>query len=191
MITEETRLKMRQAKLGKKLPESQKQKISRALNGVKKSPEHIAKLSGKNSYAWAGDNVGYVGVHLWLRKTYGRASKCEHCAVLGKKYQWANISGNYLRSRDDFLELCVSCHKNYDMSAEQKYIFSQLSRGNTNQRKAVIRIEENGQTVEYVSAFHAAQDVGVVPSAINNCLKGLSKKSAGYKWKYKEITNAC
>ena len=28
--------------------------------------------------------------------------------------QWANISGNYIRERGDWLGLCVKCHRKYD-----------------------------------------------------------------------------
>jgi hypothetical protein len=32
-------------------------------------------------------------------------------------YHWANISGTYERLREDWLRLCVPCHKKYDIKA--------------------------------------------------------------------------
>lgn len=63
-------------------------KIRRAPNkrphpskGVPLSSERVALIKattpkGKNHPMWAGDNVGYSGVHIWLTKNYGKASKC-------------------------------------------------------------------------------------------------------------------
>lgn len=78
--------------------------------------------TGKNHHNWKGDDVGYVGVHHWLRSKYGYANKCETCGKLGEKVngiwniQWANKTGKYLRKRNDFQGLCVSCHKKYDLN---------------------------------------------------------------------------
>lgn len=64
---------------------------------------------------WIGDNVGYCGVHSWIRKKYGSPKKCEHCGTTkSKRFEWANISGKYKRDRKDFLRLCKKCHHKYD-----------------------------------------------------------------------------
>lgn len=65
---------------------------------------------------WKGDKVSYRGLHQWITNHYGKASKCEaiSCNGKSKKYEWANISGNYKRERNDFMELCKSCHRLYD-----------------------------------------------------------------------------
>lgn len=75
----------------------------------------------KKNGRWKGDDVGYVGVHLWIDKHYKKLSKCEHCgktpkrAIDGRnKIHWANKSGKYLRRRSDWLCLCINCHWRYD-----------------------------------------------------------------------------
>lgn len=88
--TIESKLKMRDSKLGKYVEE--------------KSPH------------WKGDAVGYEGIHTWIHK-FGSPMKCGHCRKICKNnYQihWANISGKYKRKRDDWFRLCVSCHSIYD-----------------------------------------------------------------------------
>lgn len=84
------------------------------------TPEVRKKMSiaheGTKSYLWRGDDVGYHGVHKWLKKEYGKASCCEHCDCSNGKYQWANKTGLYLRSKDDWLQLCLKCHHSYDRS---------------------------------------------------------------------------
>ena len=64
---------------------------------------------------WKGDKVGYQGVHGWIRKIAGKPSLCENCGTTtAKKFEWANISSEYKRKRDDWKRLCVSCHQAMD-----------------------------------------------------------------------------
>lgn len=91
---------------GKKTTDEQKKKLSLA---------HIGKLVGEKNPQWKGDDVGYFGLHNWVKRHLGKAKKCEHCGVINaKKYEWANKSRLYLRLLDDWISLCVSCHKKYD-----------------------------------------------------------------------------
>ncbi len=90
--------------LGKKLSVESKNKISEAL-------------AGEKCYKWKGDDVGYVGLHAWVRKHLGKPTKCEHCGqdgLTGMKIHWANKSHMYLRNVKDWLRLCVRCHSEYD-----------------------------------------------------------------------------
>jgi hypothetical protein len=49
-----------------------------------------------------------------LRK--GKPSKCEHCEREDKKkYEWANIDHKYARKIEDYIRLCTSCHRLYDI----------------------------------------------------------------------------
>ena len=76
--------------------------------------KNIARKEEK-SPRWKGDSVGYTGVHLWMCRNYGKPSKCETCATESAKiFDWANISGNYLRKREDWKRLCRSCHMKED-----------------------------------------------------------------------------
>lgn len=64
---------------------------------------------------WKGNDVGYHGLHKWIQRHKGKADKCEKCGILNaKKYEWANISGEYKRDVDDFMSMCVSCHILFD-----------------------------------------------------------------------------
>lgn len=71
----------------------------------------------ENSAAWKGDGVGYVGLHMWVYRNLGKPDTCEHCntnGLSGSKIHWANKSQEYKRELDDWIRLCVSCHKTYD-----------------------------------------------------------------------------
>jgi len=75
---------------------------------------------GANCSWWHGDMISYNGLHRWIRNNFGRPKKCEDCNVLGTlgkrnwSIDWANISGNYSRERNDWKGLCRKCHIKHD-----------------------------------------------------------------------------
>ena len=82
----------------------------------KKLPSFVGK-SGKDSPTWKGNGVGYSGLHEWVRKELSKPDTCEFCGtngLSGRKIHWANKSGKYKRSLEDWLRLCVLCHGTYD-----------------------------------------------------------------------------
>ena len=72
------------------------------------------RMFGEKNPQWKGDEVKYMGLHGWIYRKLGKASKCIICNKNKKKYYWANVSGKYLRNTNDFMELCASCHVRYD-----------------------------------------------------------------------------
>ena len=88
---------------GRKLSSSHKESIAESMKG-----KHLNELNP----SWKGDNVGYVGLHSWIRRHYGTREQCDKCGTTKKRmYHWANISGSYKRDRDDWIRVCVPCHK--------------------------------------------------------------------------------
>ena len=66
---------------------------------------------------WKGNKVGYDALHDWVYKKLGAPMICEKCGKVCKtnhEIHWANRSRKYKRIKDDWLRLCVPCHKNYD-----------------------------------------------------------------------------
>ena len=105
--------------LGRNLSEITKRKISLAKKGI--VPINILRgdFLGDKNHNWKGDKVGYRCLHLWVQRKLGKASQCEHCGkqkTTPKSINWANISRKYLRNLNDWIQLCVSCHKKYDIS---------------------------------------------------------------------------
>ena len=57
----------------------------------------------------------YVAIHHWVSKEWGKPDYCEHCdKPTSKRFEWANLSGKYLKDRSDWARLCASCHRKYD-----------------------------------------------------------------------------
>lgn len=65
---------------------------------------------------------GYQAIHKWLTAHYGKANKCENedCKGVSLKFHWAKKQGcKYDYKRENFLMLCISCHRKYDITKEQ------------------------------------------------------------------------
>lgn len=103
---------MRTVNIGRRHTKETKMKLSMLMKGKNKGP-----LSSD----WVGDKVGYMGMHNWLRNTYGYPKKCALCNRKGKKNnnRW-NIDYAkrkdvpYKRDVNNFIGLCRSCHVKYD-----------------------------------------------------------------------------
>lgn len=68
----------------------------------------------ENHPQWKGDNASYRTIHQWLQRHYIKTGICSICNK-SKKTDWANVSGNYNREdRNDWIELCRSCHRIHD-----------------------------------------------------------------------------
>ena len=81
--------------------------------------EKTKERKGDKSPTWRGDKVGYGGIHIWVKKFLGSPTKCEHCNKDGlTRFQihWVNKSHEYKRDLTDWLRLCASCHKIYDLN---------------------------------------------------------------------------
>lgn len=77
---------------------------------IKKRIALIGRFTKEKNTHWKGSNVGYTAIHKWIRENYGSASKCVN-GHIGKRYYWANISGEYKRDVDDYHQLCGRCNR--------------------------------------------------------------------------------
>lgn len=132
-------------------------------------------------------NPEYYRIHALLYHRLGPAPLCVFCGITkGKKrFEWANVSGEYTLNIEDYLPLCCSCHRKFDYTEEQRQKMSTRAKTMTHRRKAVKQLDKDGNLVKtHLSSHHAAQELGILKTSICNNLKGLSKTSGGYKWEY-------
>lgn len=120
---------------GKKTPQEVKLKISQSLKGntimadavnrgYKTSQETRKKISknriyktGKAHPKYKGLNGNYGTLHRWIKKEFINLeiNYCENCETkVAKKFDCANISGDYLTTMDDWVYLCRQCHILFD-----------------------------------------------------------------------------
>ena len=97
--------------------------------GYKQSLEHIRKRTivrktngrfirfGKENHQWKETGMSNTALHNWVRRYLGRPDICKHCGrsnLSGHAINWANKSHEYKRDLEDWLRLCVKCHRAYD-----------------------------------------------------------------------------
>ena len=74
---------------------------------------YLSNIENERNPNWKGDNVGYRSLHYWVYKHKGDPNTCAFCGT-DLKLNWANRSGEYKRDINDWISLCVSCHRKYD-----------------------------------------------------------------------------
>lgn len=61
-----------------------------------------------------GTSYGYRAAHKWVERRLGKPEGCSHCGTKEpRKYQWANLSGEYKKDLSDWIRLCIPCHTKY------------------------------------------------------------------------------
>lgn len=78
--------------------------------------EYLVGRFGKDARRWKGENASYEAKHIWIVKHYGNANHCENNSLhKSKRFEWANISGEYKREISDYKQLCTRCHRKMDL----------------------------------------------------------------------------
>ena len=70
-----------------------------------------------------GEKAGYFAKHRYLYYHYGQPSICENlsCEKRSKVFEWCLKGGrSYSHNREDYLRLCRSCHRKYDLTEEKR-----------------------------------------------------------------------
>ena len=71
---------------------------------------------GERNNNWKGDSASYQAKHMGLYKYFGKADHCDiNLGHKSKKYEWANINHCVSRNRADYIQLCQSCHRLFDI----------------------------------------------------------------------------
>lgn len=111
----------------KEFQENHKKLMSKVHSGKILSRETRDKISktkksmnliNEKNHNWKGDNVGYKCLHDWVRKYRPKPDACQKCGKKQDYLEVANISGEYKRDIDDYIYLCVRCHKEMDGNLE-------------------------------------------------------------------------
>lgn len=117
--SEATLEKMREAKLrnpirywlGKKRPNLFSDEVKKKFSELH---------TGEKNVNWKGENAGYDAKHDWVYRKLGVPKKCKHCGLPNGKHRgqwildWANKSHKYKRDVNDWIALCLKCHRAYD-----------------------------------------------------------------------------
>ena len=121
--SKETCRRISESQKGKIISEETRRKLSLISKGKHYSPNTELKKGHRTAGAkanWKGDKVSYSGAHHWIALHRGSPHYCEHCKksnLRHRQYNWANISGEYKRDLNDYIRLCVECHRKYDATS--------------------------------------------------------------------------
>ena len=90
-------------------------KTNKGMKFAYKARPNQKRLLNENNPAWKGNEAGYRALHIWVEQRLGKAVHCElNDSHLSGRYHWANISRNYHRNINDWIQLCPKCHFLYD-----------------------------------------------------------------------------
>lgn len=82
----------------------------------------------------------------------------------------------------DNLEFCTA---QYNSTYNNLHIRNGLKNRNNKYSKKIIQLDNDGNIIkEYKSIKEAGRQLKISHQAISDCLRGIQKHSAGYKWKY-------
>ena len=131
------------------------------------------------------------------------------CASKSKTFQWALKKGkDYEKNVDNFLQLCSSCHKKYDITDETRDRLRESGKENSwfvkdnpmnyaevrakislSKTKDPIQIAENSKPVictqtgtRYNNVYEAAFSVQLKISALRNMLNGSRPNKTSFKY---------
>jgi hypothetical protein len=93
--------------------------------GSTATPEKRRKTSeskrGERNPSWRGDAVGYNAIHSWLSRRHPRRGVCDHCGKsTPTQYAFLRHPEPHTRQREDYAELCSSCHLKLDYASGQR-----------------------------------------------------------------------
>ncbi len=81
--------------------------------GMKHPKTFIQNRKGTGNPHWKGEEVKYSSLHCWVRDNFTKNKCCEVCGKIGNT-DWSHKTHIYTRNREEWQELCRSCHQKYD-----------------------------------------------------------------------------
>jgi len=70
---------------------------------------------GENARRWKDSEASYAAIHMWITRHWGKPDHCDYCQCQNaSRYEWCNLDKRYKRIRDDWIQLCPSCHRKFD-----------------------------------------------------------------------------
>jgi len=157
--------------------------------------------------------IGYGAIHVWMRFKYGKAKRCEgkSCKGISKIFDWAMLrEKSYDFKRENFIQLCRSCHSIYDCTDEKRRKMRVINMGHSVSKKTrekigkqlkgrfipefqrkLARISsgkpvakvQNGEIIQvFDNMIEAGKSVGRSISAISLAIR-FGGMSGGYYWK--------
>lgn len=98
------------------IPKTTETRAKMAAYAKNRSAEHRTRLLEKRRLRPLNDTSNLYTIHSWLLSHFPKTHVCETCGKEGKtdfSFRWHPKP--YTRNRNDYRELCRSCHTRYDV----------------------------------------------------------------------------
>lgn len=85
--------------------------------------ESMRGKSGGETPRWKGESASKEAKHQWLNQNIGNPTHCSNkdCKGKSKIYEWClKIGHEYTHDPKDYLWLCRSCHRAYDLTPQKR-----------------------------------------------------------------------
>lgn len=130
------------------------------------------------------DRKEYFAIHQFIYRNFGTATTCVFCEREGlNHYEWANVSGEYTRDIQDYLPLCVSCHRSFDYSEKQRASNRERLRTTRPAMGSRIGQYKNGKLLKIHQCLaDAARSVNRSHASLLEHINRGYGQSAGYQW---------
>lgn len=100
------------------------------------------------------DRAKYASIHYWLKSKYGVATECSNkdCKGKSKNFNWCLLRDKpYDWKRENFIQMCRSCHATYDVTESTRKKLS-LTNRNTNKKVCIRGHKLEGDNVYILSS---------------------------------------
>lgn len=170
-----------------------KQQVFRKKNQMNKKQAIIKE----RITAGISSNI-YAQVHYWMYANFGLATRCESVTCNGKhkKYEWALVRGmKYEKKRENFIMLCISCHRKYDMTDRQRQKMREGKLGSKQTMETKLKrakkhykiTEQYDLQGNFLNRFESRKDAikatGALGNGIGAVIAGRQKTAGGFIWK--------
>lgn len=96
------------------------ERTQKMIENMKKVDRHWLK---GNKHALK-KNAGYAAIHYWMENNFGKPDHCDLCGLTEQKetkngrnyFEWSSRSGETNRELQNWWQLCIKCHRNYDIA---------------------------------------------------------------------------
>lgn len=104
-------------------------RFSRGFKHTQEAKDKVSASLIGNKRRWKGSDASYFAIHIWIKKHWGKPDHCEMCGIEdASRYEWCNKDKQYRRVREDWLQLCPSCHRKHDHARIREQLYGDRCR---------------------------------------------------------------
>lgn len=129
------------------------------------------------------NSTEYRVIHKFILYRYGRAPLCIWDDSHTGRFEWANVTGVYTKELDNYLPMCVSCHRKFDYTEQMRDEFRSRIVGNHYAPRVKVAQYKDGQLIMVHESINQASIITNNSAGnISECVSGKRSHAGGYQW---------